>query len=341
MFTYAQVKNGTATLIDEEGNPMSISASNPVFGKVVSAINQGDLESIPEILEEGFEEKPLVSILGELLEDFGDSRFFYDSKTRDLQFEGEEVPEPIKDYLEQNLACIEKPWRILKFTAKLLAGNISYSVRARILDFLQYCGLSDDGFEISDDGNLIAYKGVREDGTSVHQGYGVVNGEVYRNSHLPNKVGAVVTMPRHMISDDPSEGCSKGLHVGTLNYADSFSKGMVVKCEVNPADIVSVPYDCSNQKIRCCKYVVLDVFEADVKEESWGNTKFTSGQLSQIIEDFPEFEFEYVAPTIIESVKAEVRIVFCDYDFFMVMTTKGEPINEFDMDNLQDFLKAW
>lgn len=338
MFTYAQVKNGTATLIDEEGNPTSISASNPVFGKVVSAINQGDLEGIPEILEERFEEKPLVSILGELLEDFGDSRFSYDSKTRSLQFEGEEVPEPIKDYLEQNLACIEKPSRILKFTAKLLAGNISYSVRARILDFLQYCGLSDDGFEISDDGNLIAYKGVREDGTSVHQGYGVVNGEVYRNSHLPNKVGAVVTMPRHMISDDPSEGCSKGLHVGTLNYADSFSKGMVVKCEVNPADIVSVPYDCSNQKVRCCKYTVLDIFEAEEKDEGWSNTSFTAGQLSQIVEDFPEFEFEYVAPTIIESVKAELRIVFCDYDFFMVMTTKGEPVNEFDMGDLQEFL---
>lgn len=341
MFTYAQVKNGTATLIDENGEPTSISATNPAFGKVVSAINQGDLESIPEILEKGIEVKPLVSILEQMLEDFGDSRFFYDTETQDLLFEGEEVPNPIKDYLEQNLACIEKPLRILKFTAKLLAGNISYSVRTRILDFLQYCGLSDDGFEVSDDGNLIAYKGVRADGTSVHAGYGVVNGEVYRNSHLPNKVGGVVTMPRHMISDDPGEGCSKGLHVGTLNYAQDFSQGMIVKCEVNPADIVSVPYDCSNQKIRCCKYVVLDVFEADVKKESWGNTKFTSGQLSQIIEDFPEFEFEYVAPTIIESVKAEVRIVFCDYDFFMVMTTKGEPINEFDMDDLQDFLKAW
>lgn len=338
MFTYAQVKNGTATLIDENGEPTSVSATNPAFGKVVSAINQGDLESIPEILENGIEVKPLVSILEQMLKDFDDSRFFYDTETQDLLFEGEEVPNPIKEYLEQNLACMEKPLRILKFTAKLLAGNISYSVRARILDFLQYCGLSDDGFEISDDGNLIAYKGVREDGTSVHQGYGVVNGEVYRNSHLPNKVGAVVTMPRHMISDDPGEGCSKGLHVGTLNYADSFSKGMVVKCEVDPADIVSVPYDCSNQKIRCCKYVVLDVFEAEEKKEGWSNTSFTAGQLSQIVEDFPEFEFEYVAPTIIESVKAELRIVFCDYDFFMVMTTKGEPVNEFDMGDLQEFL---
>ena len=28
---------------------------------------------------------------------------------------------------------------------------------------------------------------------------------------------------------------------------------------VNPRDVVSVPKDCEFQKLRCCRYVVLDV----------------------------------------------------------------------------------
>jgi acyl carrier protein len=46
------------------------------------------------------------------------------------------------------------------------------------------------------------------------------------------------------------------LHVGSLEYAKGWGQ-RVVLVEVDPADVVSVPSECSCQKLRCCKYVVL------------------------------------------------------------------------------------
>lgn len=48
------------------------------------------------------------------------------------------------------------------------------------------------------------------------------------------------------------------VHVGSKSYASSFSNGgKVVICKINPADVVCVPYDSSQQKMRVCKYVVV------------------------------------------------------------------------------------
>ena len=50
------------------------------------------------------------------------------------------------------------------------------------------------------------------------------------------------------------------VHVGALAYAITFCSGggsRIVICEVDPENVVCVPYDCSQQKMRVCEYKVI------------------------------------------------------------------------------------
>jgi hypothetical protein len=125
---------------------------------------------------------------------------------------------------------------------------------------------ANDGFTIDEEGNLIGYKGVAigPDGdgyVSVNRGKAVVNG-VEHEGAIPNGIGDVVEMPRSEVESDPAVGCSVGLHVGTYDYAQGWARGALLEVLVDPRDVVSVPTDCGAQKLRVCRYTVLDVIDA-------------------------------------------------------------------------------
>jgi hypothetical protein len=127
-------------------------------------------------------------------------------------------------------------------------------------------------FTILPNGNFVGYKGVRSVATtdgvkyeSISHGTAISDGVEYDGA-IPNPIGAVVEMPRSEVQHDPSVGCHTGLHVGTWSYAHDFARGAVLKVEVNPRDVVSVPTDCGFQKLRTCKYTVLEVIDAPVSD---------------------------------------------------------------------------
>lgn len=124
---------------------------------------------------------------------------------------------------------------------------------------------------IHEDGDFLAYKGCRigTDGvrTSIHDsGTAFVNGEEI-SGYIPNPDGAVVTMPRSDVDDNMHEACSTGLHAGTYAYARKFlswhsgAPTEMVLVKINPRDVVSVPTDDLDQKLRTCRYVVKEVVE--------------------------------------------------------------------------------
>jgi len=124
-------------------------------------------------------------------------------------------------------------------------------------------------FTITDDGDIIGYKSVKSDGaggfTSISSGTALVNGEV-KTGRIPQRVGDVVTMPRSEVAFDPSQGCSTGLHVANWDYASTWtSHDAVLAVAVNPRDVVSVPTDCDFQKVRVCRYTVIETVD-HVKE---------------------------------------------------------------------------
>lgn len=140
---------------------------------------------------------------------------------------------------------------LVKF-AQNLQQNPSFRSVNQLFDFLEK-----NDHPITDDGNFIAYKRVRSDFMDIHSGT------------FDNSVGNTVEMPRNEVDDNPHSVCSNGLHVANWNYAHTqFSSSnpatdVMLEVEVNPADVVSVPVDYNNSKMRVCKYVVLGVVDKE------------------------------------------------------------------------------
>jgi len=106
---------------------------------------------------------------------------------------------------------------------------------------------------ITTDGDFIAYKRVRSDFRDIHTGM------------FDNSPGEIVDMERNMVDDEPTRTCSNGLHVANWDYACNHfgnGEGVMIAVKVNPADVVSVPIDYNQSKMRVCAYKVLEVVEA-------------------------------------------------------------------------------
>lgn len=121
--------------------------------------------------------------------------------------------------------------------------------------------LTKHNFTLCPDGDFLAYKGVQTDSRSVHSGAAIVNNESVDGKVL-NAPGTVIEMPRDQVRFDPSQGCSTGLHAGNWRYARSFAS-RVLRVKINPRDVVSVPVDSNDEKLRVCRYRVLDVVTAE------------------------------------------------------------------------------
>lgn len=109
-----------------------------------------------------------------------------------------------------------------------------------------------NGFMIHEDGDLVAYKAVRNNYTDIHSG------------KFSNTIGSVVTMPRGQVDDNRHQTCSTGLHFASHEYAKNFggSESRLMVMKINPRDVVSIPSDYDNQKGRCCRYEVIAELKA-------------------------------------------------------------------------------
>lgn len=148
---------------------------------------------------------------------------------------------------------------LVKFLEKVASNPMEHS-RKQL-----YRWLASKGFGITEDGDIIGYKGVtkRRDGEeatyySKNQGTAIVNGVEYRNQLIPTTPHSIVEMPRSAVDHDPRQACSTGLHVGTFRYASGWAGGgVVLRVKINPRDAVSVPNH-EAEKMRVCRYHVLD-----------------------------------------------------------------------------------
>lgn len=175
-------------------------------------------------------------------------------------FDGDEVDNSLTKQILRFLNEGQKDYQALvNFFEKVQANPQEHS-REQLFRWLDK-----HQFSITPEGDFVAYKGVQErDGqyVSIHAGPAVVNGESV-NGYVPNPVGATVEMPRSAVHHNPAVGCSTGLHAGTFGYASGFGK-VVLKVVINPRDVVSVPTDSSDQKLRVCRYKVVEVVDNPV-----------------------------------------------------------------------------
>jgi hypothetical protein len=108
------------------------------------------------------------------------------------------------------------------------------------------------------DGRFLAYKKVSR----------LANGKLVDSytGKFNNDPGQTVSVPRSAVDDDPNVTCSRGLHVCSEAYLPEYGHGdshTTVIVAVDPADVVAVPTDYNNAKMRVCKYEVLFVRDGD------------------------------------------------------------------------------
>ena len=135
--------------------------------------------------------------------------------------------------------------RFIKFL-RSLAKNPDRYIQEQLTKFLDH-----NDIEINKDGNVVAYKRVRD------------NFKDFYSGQYDNSVGKTISMKRKHVNSDASITCASGLHVCSKSYLKHYytGKGVVVKCLVRPEDFVAIPHDYEHAKARVCKYRVVKVVE--------------------------------------------------------------------------------
>lgn len=143
---------------------------------------------------------------------------------------------------------------LVNFLEKLMS-NPSFRVRKDLLMFLEKNDLP-----ITSTGDFLAYKYTRADGLDAH------SGKVAYNLHTQ------VSMPRHLVDDNPNNTCSHGLHVAGRHYFDDGWDKRFIVCRVNPKDVVSIPDDYNHSKMRVCSLYVEEEIQRPEKDNIWGES---------------------------------------------------------------------
>ena len=222
-----------------DGERHSINAGNGMFSKALEAYKVNDWDAFIGCVNPTIRLKSLYASY-EGIEVKDGNLYVFDEPVHST------LANRVLSFLEAGLDCVH----LFKFILKL---NLNPSKRAvdELYTFLEHRALP-----ITDNGNFLAYKAVREDYTDKYTG------------KFLNTIDSVLEMPRNKVDDDKNVGCSYGFHAGTVEYAKEFMgrEGHLMIVEINPADVVSIPTDCQFQKLRTSKYKVVGEYEIDLTD---------------------------------------------------------------------------
>jgi len=286
-YTIVGTEDGSNITIFIPGQaPLVAHSSHPNYDRIVEGVMAND-ENVAALFDVSVTVAEKFDRLSERVS-VANGRLYFDAVEVDNSLAKQVVRflnEGVEDY---------KP--LVAFFDNVMQNENEYS-RTQLYDWLNA-----RDFTITPDGLIVGYKGVSraEDDTfaSINSGRAIVNGEV-QNGHIKQKVGDVVEMPRTEVQFDPGVGCSTGLHVGTWDYASSFGRGATLEVHVNPRDVVSIPSDSGYQKMRVCRYTVVDTKDVPYSDPViWGDD-WEDDEYDEYDDDFwGEYEDdENVSPT--------------------------------------------
>lgn len=148
---------------------------------------------------------------------------------------------------------------IAKRLLGMLGHGFNISPLARFLDRLManpiptaadelYLWMEQSELPLTDDGCFLAFKKVRDDYKSYHDG------------QTDNSIGSKLPLLSEDSYDtDRRRTCSSGYHFCSFNYLHSYygDKGRVVICKIAPEDVVSIPHGYNNAKGRAKTYEII------------------------------------------------------------------------------------
>lgn len=264
--------NVTATLTDKglslivDGEPSVVGKTHVNFNKILDCLRTKDYDAIPDLLNVAAtvvkQARGLVTIIGGVVHHKGIA-MHNSLTTRMLQMISLGIDvEPMAKFLEN------------------LMENPSFRSVEQLYNFMEACDLP-----ITKDGCLLAYRSVNNDYWDTHTGKTSLSvpPEKIGTTSLPSDAKSsgveryftrngvtttftdegtcVVSMERNMVDDNPDQTCSKGLHICSQKYGMYGSRLLLVK--INPRDVVSVPRDYNQAKMRVCRYEVVKDAQAE------------------------------------------------------------------------------
>lgn len=240
---------GTLSITTVDGTSLAIRHDSPLFEAAIEAFKAEEWEKLYGLMHPETAIQKVAVKFGKIA--VADGLVTYD---------GEEVNnvavQRILSFIEEGLDILP----LVKFLDKLMKNPSRRSVQ-ELYKFLEVCQLT-----LTENGNFLGYKAVNSDFYSITSGVAKLIKGTARQGQIYNGVGETIEIARNAVDDDANRGCSYGLHVGTLSYASSFGRrgGKLLIVEVNPADVVSVPHDCSYAKLRTAAYKVVDEFTGEL-----------------------------------------------------------------------------
>lgn len=228
--------------VNYDGQTYIVSRSDKFSEKLIEAIKSNNLDEIPNLVSA---EKRIKSF----------SKGNFTVQDDKVLINGVEAS-PVLSRKIINFANEGLPYEpLVKFATKL-QNNPSFRAVQELFTFLEK-----NDHPITESGNFIAYKRVQADFTDIHSGT------------FDNSVGKTVEMPRNQVNEDSTQTCSNGLHVANWDYAhtkfgsNNRDTDIMLEVEVDPSDVVSIPVDYFNSKMRVCSYTVLGVVDKELSAE--------------------------------------------------------------------------
>ena len=257
MIAWTKDRSGNLSLV-LNGQQWYVASSDKAYEKVLEGLNNSlSADEMVEIVDRTTRITRTIERqqINETLRIEHGELFYTDEDGEDEKVEGL-VVERLLAFADEGLPL--KP--LANFIAKLMENPSQQSI-VELYDFLEHKSLP-----ICEDGDFLAYKAVSS--TYMDKWTG----------EKSNAVGTTVSMKRNKVDDNRDMGCSKGLHAGTLEYVqmygnfiedeegnpqDNSDKCIIVK--IDPRHVVSVPKDCSFQKLRTEQYQVVRDYEGEMQ----------------------------------------------------------------------------
>lgn len=222
----ALVTGNTVTLVID-GQTQAITNSHINFDAIREAAAAGRYSEIPSLLD-------MVAAVT----NFGEGRVTVEDGV--VLYDGNPTHNTVSDRI---LSMMREGFTVKPMLAFLenLMENPSFRAVNALYDFLEASDLP-----ITEDGYFLAYKMISKDWKDIHTG------------EFDNSIGAKPSMPRNEVNEDPNQTCSSGLHVCAQGYLGFYASGYrTVLCKVHPRNVVCVPNDYKNAKMRTCGYTVI------------------------------------------------------------------------------------
>lgn len=226
---YTLVATGISVFLSDR--IVTINSDTRNYAEIVKAVKEGDAELVNRLMEP---ERAAQQYLSEStsMEIFGGI----------VHIDGRAMPAAVSDKVLRMMDAGIDAKPLENVCRNFLQNPSAVALEEGFL----FCTAND--FLIDEQGFIICYKYVTNDYKDCY------------TKKIDNRVGQRPSMPRNAVDDRRNNTCSHGLHVGAYGYVYKYGlvegqRMMIVR--VHPKDIVSVPADYGDMKMRVSEYEVI------------------------------------------------------------------------------------